>query len=302
MSSTLKVHEMISRVPICEEKEEKERIVAAPEPFESKRSENLYAEAVSSIPESSGLSEEIKKVLGDVQNREVTPVEMPLHKNVIKAENTVIVNTAVQMEMFEDRILSKDAMEDYRIIGQVFETYWLIEYKDKLLMMDQHAAHEKVKYERLIKKLKEKTIDTQVLAPPIVVTLSPNEYQIYSSYRDRFTDLGFGVEEFGGEEVAIREIPLDLYGCNAKELFLDILDELGEGKVRDVPEVVNDRIATMACKSAVKGNTVMTEDELKELLKQMLTLDNPYNCPHGRPTIITMTKSEMEKRFKRIVT
>ncbi len=302
VSSTLRVQEMINQVPLYEEKEVKETVHSAPEPFESRRSETLYENTASNIPDSFGLSEEIKKVLGDVKSREAAPAEMPVHKNVIKAENTVIVNTAVQMEMFEDKILSKDTMEDYRIIGQVFETFWLIEYKDKLLMMDQHAAHEKVKYESLIKKLKEKTIDSQVLAPPIVVTLSPAEYQIYSNYKDRFKDLGFELEEFGGEEVAIREIPLDLYGCNAKELFLDILDELAEGKVRDVPEVVNDRIATMACKSAVKGNTVMTEEELMELLRQMLTLDNPYNCPHGRPTIITMTKTEMEKRFKRIVT
>lgn len=308
VSSTLRVNEMIPETLLIKEQQAKSLFEEyAPEPFEEKRIESIHSSEKEETPSTNTFSEnianassEIKKVLGEALAAGSKTGSANNH-NVIKASNAVIVNAGVQMELFDDRILSKEAVADYRIIGQVFDTYWLIEYQDKLLMLDQHAAHEKVKYEALIRKLNEKVIETQNIIPPIIITLSGAETGTYNQYKSHFEELGFVVEEFGGDEIALRAIPLDLYGCNAKELFLDILDELSLGMNRDVPEVINSRIATMACKSAVKGNMSMNEAELKALLDELLTLDNPYNCPHGRPTMITMSKSEMEKRFKRIV-
>jgi DNA mismatch repair protein MutL len=168
-------------------------------------------------------------------------------------------------------------------------------------MMDQHAAHEKVKYERLVAQLREKNVATQNLMPAIVITLSPSELSTLKDYMDNFKAIGYEIDEFGGYDISLRAIPMDLYGKDPKELFLDILDELNDGRISGIPEVINDKLASMACKSAVKGNSPMSGPEIKALLKELLTLDNPYNCPHGRPTIITMTKYEIEKRFKRIV-
>jgi DNA mismatch repair protein MutL len=247
---------------------------------------------------------DIDRILGKtVPGKEPYP-ETPVNtetKNVIKRSDAIIVNTAVQMEMFEDRLLSTEAVSEYEIVGQIFDTFWLFTYKDKLLMMDQHAAHEKVKYERLVAQMKNKSVAKQMLAPAIVITLSPSELATVKEYIDNFKEIGYEIDEFGGFDISLRAVPMDLYGKEPKELFLDILDELSEGRVNGIPEVINAKLASMACKAAVKGNMSMSEPEVKELLKELLTLDNPYNCPHGRPTIITMTRTEIEKRFKRIV-
>lgn len=222
--------------------------------------------------------------------------------NIIKASQAIVASNPIQMNLFEDKIISKDAMDDYKIIGQIFDTYWLISYKDKLLILDQHAAHEKVKYESILKGLKENKVNKQTLNPPIIISLSGTERSTLEKYKIYFDELGYEFDDFGGGEIAIRTVPLDLYGLEEKQVFLDVLDELSDiGKTSNVPEVFSAHIATMACKSAVKGNNAMTTEELWELLCQLLTLDNPYNCPHGRPTIVTMSKYELEKKFKRIV-
>ena len=169
-------------------------------------------------------------------------------------------------------------------------------------LIDQHAAHEKVKYERLMKHLQEKEIPSQMLNPPIILTLNAKNRGVLEEYRDCFAGLGFEIEEFGGNEFAIRAVPMDLYGCDEKQLFEEVLDELADGPVKGTPEVINSKIASMACKSAVKGNTALSLQEAKELIDELLTLENPYHCPHGRPTIISMSKYEIEKKFKRIVT
>ena len=186
-------------------------------------------------------------------------------------------------------------------MGQIFDTYWLVQYEDKLFIIDQHAAHEKVKFERLMKHLKEKSTPRQMLEPPIILHLNAKNYQVLMEYRARFLDLGFEIEEFGGNEAAVRTVPMDLYGCNARELLLNMLAELAEGPVRGTPDVIYEKLASMACKSAVKGNTALTSAEADELIGELLQLDNPYHCPHGRPTIISMSKYELEKKFKRIV-
>lgn len=167
--------------------------------------------------------------------------------------------------------------------------------------MDQHAAHEKVKYERLLQKLKEKNITSQTLNPPIVITFSGKEEAIYQEYASYFESLGFEIEEFGGNEYAIRSVPNDLYGCNEKDLFLEIMDELLNKNIKGTPTVIEEKLASMACKAAVKGNMSMTEKEVLSLMEELLTLENPYHCPHGRPTLISMTKYEIDKKFKRIL-
>ncbi len=211
------------------------------------------------------------------------------------------ISDVVQMNLFEERLLSEGNRRKYRFIGQVFETYWLIEFEDKLLMIDQHAAHEKVNYEHLMKQYREKNVVSQRLLPPIVLSLSGQEQSVLEENMEVFTDLGFEVEEFGGSEYALRSVPVDLYGCQEKQMFLEVLDQLSEGGNFGSIRVIEEKIASMSCKAAVKGNNYLSQPEAEKLIDELLKLDNPYNCPHGRPTIITMSKQEMDKKFKRIV-
>lgn len=208
---------------------------------------------------------------------------------------------AQQMDLFEEKILTQKAVQQYEIIGQIFDTYWIAAYQDKMILIDQHAAHEKVKYEALIKKLREGSCESQNLMPPMIVTLSNPEAQLLRQYQEYFAQIGFEIEEFGGNSYALRSVPCDLYGNLGGELLQEILNELASEQRPGTPAAVTERIATMACKAAVKGNHRMSRAEMEELLQQLLTLDNPYHCPHGRPTMITMTKQELERKFKRIV-
>ena len=212
------------------------------------------------------------------------------------------VKAVQQMNLFEEKLLSVQNRSRYRIIGQVFDTYWLIQFEDKLFIIDQHAAHEKVKYERLMKQFHEKSVISQRLMPPIIVSLTGQEESILHTYEDAFSQLGFEIEAFGGNEYALRSVPVDLYGCSERELFLAVLDELSqETGNRGSFQVIEEKIASMSCKAAVKGNNRLSLQEAEQLIDELLTLDNPYNCPHGRPTIITMTETDLEKKFKRIV-
>lgn len=206
-----------------------------------------------------------------------------------------------QLNLFEEKIVSENARKEYVIVGQIFKTYWLVTYKDELLIIDQHAAHEKVKYERFMKQFLGGEIPSQLISPPIVISLARTEAEIAEVYRSHFEQLGFGIESFGGNEYALRSVPLELYGTKPEELFLDILEDLKNDRPAQKPETIRNRIATMACKSAVKGNSNLSVSEMEILLDELMTLDNPYHCPHGRPTIITMSKNELEKKFKRIV-
>ena len=205
-----------------------------------------------------------------------------------------------QLELFEETIISPSSRQKFRILGQAFETYWIVVFEDKLLMIDQHAAHEKVKFERIMKAVRESEVFSQNLYPPLVLSLSGREQEVLERFREAFTKLGFELEYFGGNEITIRSAPTELFGNTIKEMFLEVLDELsatGVGRARSVEE----RIATMACKAAVKGNRSMSVPEMETLLDELLTLENPYFCPHGRPPIISFTKQELEKKFKRIV-
>ena len=206
-----------------------------------------------------------------------------------------------QLNLFDEKILSRKAVDEYQLIGQIFDTYWIAVYHDKMILIDQHAAHEKVKYEMLMKRFHDKQPVSQNLMPPLIVTLTGAEAALLEQYQEYFEQLGFEIDSFGGSSYAMRAVPCDLYGHCEAEFLQDILDELGTGQAPNAPTAIAERIATMACKSAVKGNNRLSLAEMQELLEQLLTLDNPYHCPHGRPTMIVMTKQELERKFKRIV-
>ena len=206
-----------------------------------------------------------------------------------------------QLDLFDGKLLSEKARSKHRLIGQLFDTYWLIQYEDKLFIMDQHAAHEKVLYERNIARLKARTGNySQAISPPVIITVSDREMEILKEYHDSFHELGYEISYFGGKEYAISAIPADLLGLDTKKLFIEILDGLvAEGQL--TPETLLDKAASISCKAAVKGNHAMSFEEANALIDQLMTLENPYACPHGRPTLIVMSKYELEKKFKRIV-
>ncbi len=206
-----------------------------------------------------------------------------------------------QENLFSERFLSEQARTAHRIIGQVFETYWLVEYGDKLYIIDQHAAHEKVNFERMMKRLREKKPASQYLNPPILLTLTADEARVLEEHMSYFEKLGYVISSLGDRDYSISAIPTDLPELSKKELLLEILDELTDEAGMTTPDTIYDKIASMSCKAAVKGNNKLSLMEADALIGELLTLENPYACPHGRPTIISMSKTELEKKFKRIV-
>ena len=206
-----------------------------------------------------------------------------------------------QLELFEEKLLAPESRSRHQLIGQIFDTYWLVQFEDKFFIIDQHAAHEKVYYERFVKRFREQTIESQYLSPPLIVSLNLQEEALLEANRKYFEDFGFEIEPFGGKEYCINAVPANLYGLTEEELFLEMLDNLASEKDKDPLGIFASRLATMACKAAVKGNHQMSDREANALIDELLTLENPYHCPHGRPTIISMTKTELEKKFKRIV-
>ncbi len=278
-------------VKITETKEE-----IRPEPFEKSRIEgykSVYREySLPVIPSYKKEEKNIEQAVTDIKDEYIPAV----------VETEEIKDTVnEQLSMFDDGFLSTEGIKRHRIIGQIFDTYWIVEMDDKMYIIDQHAAHEKVKYERLIKQFEKGKVISQILNPPIIVTLSKSEEAVLMRYMDNFKRTGFEIENFGGNEYSIREIPTDLFGLTPTEYFHDLLDELMNDKHSPNIDTVDHRIATMACKSAVKGNSRMSYEEAAALIDELLTLDNPFNCPHGRPTIVSFGKSEIEKMFKRIV-
>ncbi len=197
--------------------------------------------------------------------------------------------------------LSEEHRHEHRLIGQLFETYWIIEFRDSMYIIDQHAAHEKVMFERLMEKYRQKTVSSQMLSPSIIVSLTLAEENLLNENMDYFHSMGFEIEPFGGHDYAISAVPQDLFGLTEREFFMEMLDSLSADTGRMSIETITMRVATMACKAAVKGNTRLSPQEADRLISELLTLDNPYNCPHGRPTILSMSKSEIEKKFHRIV-
>lgn len=230
------------------------------------------------------------------------PPESPIPPAVpSESEPATSVQSPKQMDLFEEKLLSKEHIKEHRIIGQLFETYWLVEFHEKLYIIDQHAAHEKVLFERTMKSLKDKEYTAQQISPPLIVSLSIKEQELLNKYMKNFETIGFEIEPFGGDEFSIRAIPGNLFGLAERDVFLEMLDSLDKDTGRVSEDLINEKIASMSCKAAVKGNHRLSEKEAEALIDELLTLDNPYNCPHGRPTIIAMSKYELEKKFKRIV-
>lgn len=267
-----------------------------PEPFEKNRRgmEKPFVETEKVVKEEEAEYKALSELPKDF------PMSLPMENPTENPVNNP-QKAPVQMELFDDRLLSKKARSKHRMIGQLFDTYWLIEYNEALYIVDQHAAHEKVLYEHTMKSLKDRQYISQQINPPIILTLSIKEEEVLKKYMDTFGELGYEIEHFGGREYAVRAVPDNLLSISKKELLIEMIDSLSDESFDGGADIVKERIATMSCKAAVKGNNRLSTEEADELIEELLELENPYNCPHGRPTIISMSKYEIEKKFKRII-
>ena len=286
--------EMIPEVPVTEEKREttivREYKESIPEPFEARRLNQVRTQ------ESIFSPTQLENVRASIKKDSPYEVKYPSHV----AEKTTYYEN-LTLESISEDFLTKDAKKKHRIIGQLFKTYWLVEFEDKLFIVDQHAAHEKVLFERTMKSLKEKDFTSQTISPPIILSLDSNEILMLEKYKTQIEKMGYEVENFGGKEYMISAVPANLFKIDMKDLFIEMLDDFSNISGRETPELILEKIASMSCKAAVKGNQGLSFSEFDSLVEELLTLDNPYNCPHGRPTIISMTKYEIEKKFKRII-
>ena len=268
----------------CEPESKKEETIieVAPEPFEKSRLEKMRQKITAQIHAD-------------------TPYERKYQEYYQEKEKEQEQSREEKVTYEQTSFLSEQARAKHRIIGQVFDTYWLIEHDNKLYIIDQHAAHEKVLFERMMKQLQDKEMTTQYVSPPIIVSLTRAERDILKRYEEVFSELGYVISSFGGNEFAIEGVPGNLFSFDVKEFFMELLASCGELKGNDGHDMIVEKVASMSCKAAVKGNNRLSYPEIEELLDELLSLENPYHCPHGRPTIIAMTKYELEKKFKRIV-
>lgn len=233
---------------------------------------------------------------------QLTVPKEPMPEQAVATREKKSVVIEKQLDFFEEKLLTKKAVQEYKIIGQLFETYWLVEFHEQLYIIDQHAAHERVLYEKTLRGMKDREFTSQYLSPPIILNLSMQEEEALNTHMDIFTNIGFEIEPFGGDSYAIRAVPDNLFSIAKRELFTEMLDQLVDGIHSSLaPDIVAEKVASMSCKAAVKGNSRLSAAEVETLIGELLELENPYHCPHGRPTIIAMTKRELEKKFKRIV-
>ena len=266
----------------------------------SSAAQEKLLDTIKSMPPEDMMEERIQKEPLPEQSKKETEKELAKEAYVIREEETYGTNPEGNYE--QGSFLKEEEMAKQKIIGQLFDTYWLVEYNDRLFIVDQHAAHEKVMYEKLKKQFEKKEFTSQAISPPIVITLSMREAEALERFKEQFTKLGFEIEHFGGAEYSICGVPGNLYRLNTKDVLIEMLDELTDGiSERATADVILDKIASMSCKAAVKGSQRLSLPEMEQLMKDLMKLDNPYNCPHGRPTIIAMSKYEIEKKFKRIV-
>lgn len=266
----------------------------------SSAAQEKLLDTIKSMPPEDMVEERIQKEPLPEQSKKETEKELAKEAYVIREEETYGTNPEGNYE--QGSFLKEEEMARQKIIGQLFDTYWLVEYNDRLFIVDQHAAHEKVMYEKLKKQFEKKEFTSQAISPPIVITLSMREAEVLERFKEQFTKLGFEIEHFGGAEYSICGVPGNLYRLNTRDVLIEMLDELTDGiSERATADVILDKIASMSCKAAVKGSQRLSLPEMEQLMKDLMKLDNPYNCPHGRPTIIAMSKYEIEKKFKRIV-
>ncbi|MCC8017505.1 MAG: DNA mismatch repair endonuclease MutL, partial [Lachnospiraceae bacterium] len=327
IQNALRQRELITDVTPGGEKKEAAKPVyeknAVPEPFEKERIIRMKEETASAgRPKDAALREPIRygaaqekasggaEAVRETGNRtaDVPKTQRPpdIPKPEIKERKQPLAEQPGQQTLAdytapETRLLSEEARPEHRIIGQLFDTYWLVEYEDRFYMIDQHAAHEKILFERTMKQYREKEFTSQMISPPIVLSLTMQEETLLKKYQAELEGLGFSIDSFGGKEYAVSAVPANLYGLNAQELLVELIDSLGTVSEKDTPDLVAEKIASMSCKAAVKGNNRLSRAEAEQLIADLLKLENPYFCPHGRPVIISMTKYEIEKKFKRIV-
>lgn len=295
-----------------------------PEPFEKRRinevmaaeSRSVYGQSVTATVKSStvkgpAVNEPLTENTLNQQKAKtsaLTPVVHTGNSVEPKPETStayepaqVVTSTQQTLGDYDKVFLTESSKKQFSIIGQLFKTYWLIEFEDKLYIIDQHAAHEKVLYEKTMARLANKDFTSQRISPPIVMTLDARECEMLEKYRPQIEQFGYEVEHFGGKEYMISAIPDNLFNIDMKDLFIEMLDDFSNATGRQTPDIITEKVASMSCKAAVKGNDKLTLPEINKLIDELLSLDNPYNCPHGRPTIISMSKYEIEKKFKRIV-
>lgn len=244
-----------------------------------------------------------QEIKNEIFVNQTVPSSLVSEETIYHQKNTSeIIEKPEQMTLFNDKLLSKEARLHHKIVGQVFETYWIVEYGEKLFIIDQHAAHEKVLFERTMAKLRIKENLSQELNPPIILNLSIREAEVVKKYQKELLNLGYEIEGFGGNDYAVHSVPFDLYSLAGQELLMEMIDHLtDENGIKGSSDLIMEKIASMSCKAAVKGNSRLSAAEADRLIDELLTLENPYNCPHGRPTIISMSKYELEKKFKRIL-
>lgn len=314
--------EMIPEVPVTEEKKSsiimREYKESIPEPFEARRLNQVRAnESIFTPTQLENVRASVKKdspyepkygaqtQSSDSHIAERTTYHTNFIDKILEAEQPALEENAkydnITLETLSSNFLTKDAKKKHRIIGQLFKTYWLVEYEDKMFIVDQHAAHEKVLYERTMATLQEKEYTSQTISPPIILSLDANEILMLEKHKDAIAKMGYEVESFGGKEYMISAVPANLFKIDMKDLFIEMLDDFSNLTGRETPELILEKVASMSCKAAVKGNQNISFMEFDALVEELLTLENPYNCPHGRPTIISMTKYEIEKKFKRII-
>lgn len=290
-----------------------------PEPFEKRRinevraaeSRSVYGQSVTSAAKAPAVNEQLTDNTSKMQTAKASAsalvagtgnsVEPKPETSTAYEPAQVVTGTQQTLGDYDKVFLTESSKKQFSIIGQLFKTYWLIEFEDKLYIIDQHAAHEKVLYEKTMARLANKDFTSQRISPPIVMTLDARECEMLEKYRPQIEQFGYEVEHFGGKEYMISAIPDNLFNIDMKDLFIEMLDDFSNATGRQTPDIITEKVASMSCKAAVKGNDKLTLPEINKLIDELLSLDNPYNCPHGRPTIISMSKYEIEKKFKRIV-
>ena len=333
---TLTHKDFIPEVPVKEEKNvvKHEAKAHVPEPFEARRLNDIRKAVAKDspyqlqYPQHDRLSQPVKKTssaeaffarMKPAEKNPLTVQEENLFEKPLVAEKVKVPEETIgtadpkkpekehtvyeqqSLEQLDSGFLTKDARKKHKVIGQLFDTYWMVEYEDKLFIIDQHAAHEKVLFERTMEKIRQKQFSSQTISPPVILTLDHEEVEALQRCEEELRTFGFEVEPFGGKEYAVTAVPADFTEIDMRQMFLELLDGFVGMNGKQTPDVILEKVASMSCKAAVKGNNRMSYAEIEALIDELLGLDNPYNCPHGRPTIISMTKYEIEKKFKRIV-